>query len=843
MSPVEFVLSTFGRARLVGVVLVLLALVFFGAGFVFFMVDDGVLLALGDLFLLPGTWLLLGPTRLLSLARRAGPRGLGAFALGVCLVFAGWAASGLVVQVVGALELFGPTVPALLKTLRLIPGVGHVLALPPVAALLDALSVVSGGLSPNATYAMFALALAAGVPRLLGAGGGVGDAGSDPAAASAAAAAAAAAARKAAADAMDGGSAGSAAAEAAADAAAKAAATAAAAAAAAGGPPTAAWLLPLLVALAMAAGAVWCFTKESRSGSDVAAKGAAGSDAEAAGAESEAAVRAAAKAEAAADAVLLEAARKAVDAEEEEEEEEGEEGKAATTTSAASTDAQQFLKNKTGLLFGAVSSVSTGLLGALGVSKGDGGGGGAAAAAAAAAEEHVGDDDDDDDDGEAGGEDEDEAKEAGEEAGEGGAHVAIGSAEDDGMAWLGACDWVTMDSADVEAEIALLRHQGADGVVGVGVGGDDASAPGAAGAALHEEEDDARAADDAAAAKAVVERLSKPPPAGGFTLAESLRFEGVLRRCREEGSSDAAAQKAAELLPTFALLRWGAALTRAARENAQVRRAQLLGGIAQAATLCSPEQRQHHPESKAAASFPWLRDLRATLVNEGHTAAASACALADAEALIIEDARSAAAALGLDALAPPHWASPAVWTSGGCGDDVGGAAAEAAAVNLRAASTAEALEQALLAHCGAAEGAAEEGVVVGEDDDGEEDDGDEKKDATPSSGGATGGLLVPLQWLQPPRNAQVRNFPRMRAAEALRPLRRCLTAPASPRAALCRRPRMPVPTPPRSRSERTAASRRSSCTRIARTSAGTRLRCSCAGPHRAAAPPRSSARC
>ena len=96
--------------------------------------------------------------------------------MGVCLVFAGWAASGLVVQVVGALELFGPTVPALLKTLRLIPGVGHVLALPPVAALLDALSVVSGGLSPNATYAMFALALAAGVPRLLGAGGGVGSA-------------------------------------------------------------------------------------------------------------------------------------------------------------------------------------------------------------------------------------------------------------------------------------------------------------------------------------------------------------------------------------------------------------------------------------------------------------------------------------------------------------------------------------------------------------------------------------------------------------------------------------------------------------------------------------------
>ncbi|WFD26198.1 Golgi Transport [Malassezia nana] len=94
---------------------------------------DATLLALGNVLFLTGISLLIGPQKtLLFFARREKIRGTACFFAGIFFVFMRWAVLGMIIELVGFLNLFG--------FLRQLPVVGPLLSAPGVRQVMDQLA-------------------------------------------------------------------------------------------------------------------------------------------------------------------------------------------------------------------------------------------------------------------------------------------------------------------------------------------------------------------------------------------------------------------------------------------------------------------------------------------------------------------------------------------------------------------------------------------------------------------------------------------------------------------------------------------------------------------------------
>ncbi|SHO76945.1 Homodimeric protein that is packaged into COPII vesicles [Malassezia sympodialis ATCC 42132] len=123
----------------IGVGLVSGGLLFLVLGIVLFF--DATLLALGNVLFLAGIALLIGPQKtLLFFARPQKIRGTVCFFAGMALVFVRWTVLGMMVELVGFLNLFGDFFPVILSFLRQMPLVGPLLSAPGVRQVMDQLA-------------------------------------------------------------------------------------------------------------------------------------------------------------------------------------------------------------------------------------------------------------------------------------------------------------------------------------------------------------------------------------------------------------------------------------------------------------------------------------------------------------------------------------------------------------------------------------------------------------------------------------------------------------------------------------------------------------------------------
>lgn len=108
-------------------------------GIVFFF--DATLLALGNVLFVAGIAMLIGPQKtLLFFARKQKIRGTICFFSGMALVFLRWTFVGMIIEMVGFLNLFGDFFPVILNFLRQVPIVGQLLSLPVIGAAMDHLA-------------------------------------------------------------------------------------------------------------------------------------------------------------------------------------------------------------------------------------------------------------------------------------------------------------------------------------------------------------------------------------------------------------------------------------------------------------------------------------------------------------------------------------------------------------------------------------------------------------------------------------------------------------------------------------------------------------------------------
>ncbi|PWN33946.1 putative GOT1-membrane protein required for ER to Golgi transport [Meira miltonrushii] len=119
-------------------------LVSFGAFFLFLgiiLFFDGPLLALGNVLFTSGITLLIGPQKTFYFfARKQKIRGTICFFLGMLMVFARWTILGMIVEVIGFINLFGDFFPVILNFLRQLPFIGQLLNAPGVSAVVDKLA-------------------------------------------------------------------------------------------------------------------------------------------------------------------------------------------------------------------------------------------------------------------------------------------------------------------------------------------------------------------------------------------------------------------------------------------------------------------------------------------------------------------------------------------------------------------------------------------------------------------------------------------------------------------------------------------------------------------------------
>eukprot|EP00752_Nemacystus_decipiens_P012448 g11029.t1 len=117
-----------GLLALGGIFLFLGVILFFDAG----------LLAMGDVLFLAGITMTIGVRRtFVFFFKRKQVRGNLCFFSGIALVFLRWAVIGMVLQVIGFLNLFGPFIPIAVQALRATPVLGNLLNLPIVSTLVD----------------------------------------------------------------------------------------------------------------------------------------------------------------------------------------------------------------------------------------------------------------------------------------------------------------------------------------------------------------------------------------------------------------------------------------------------------------------------------------------------------------------------------------------------------------------------------------------------------------------------------------------------------------------------------------------------------------------------------
>lgn len=117
----------------IGVLMVGLGVLFLFLGIILFF--DSGLLAIGNILFLAGIPFIIGFSRTLQFlnpARQGKTRGIVCFWLGVFLVLWRWPMIGMVIEIVGMVEIFGTFLPIVLNFLRSVPYVGTVLQLPVV---------------------------------------------------------------------------------------------------------------------------------------------------------------------------------------------------------------------------------------------------------------------------------------------------------------------------------------------------------------------------------------------------------------------------------------------------------------------------------------------------------------------------------------------------------------------------------------------------------------------------------------------------------------------------------------------------------------------------------------
>jgi hypothetical protein len=125
----------------IGMLMVGLGVLFLFLG-VLLLFDSG-LLAIGNVLFLAGIPFLIGwrqAARFFDPRRKGKARGVICFFAGVLLVLRRWAVVGMIVEVIGMVEMFGTFLPLVVASLRGLPYIGPVLSAPGVAAVIDRLS-------------------------------------------------------------------------------------------------------------------------------------------------------------------------------------------------------------------------------------------------------------------------------------------------------------------------------------------------------------------------------------------------------------------------------------------------------------------------------------------------------------------------------------------------------------------------------------------------------------------------------------------------------------------------------------------------------------------------------
>jgi hypothetical protein len=126
----------------IGVLLTGLGFLFLFLGMILFF--DSGLLAIGNILFLAGFPFIIGFSRSLQffnpMRPRARVRGIVCFFLGVSLVLLRWGLIGMLVELVGMVEMFGTFLPMVIATLRSVPYLGTVLSLPIVDSVVDRIS-------------------------------------------------------------------------------------------------------------------------------------------------------------------------------------------------------------------------------------------------------------------------------------------------------------------------------------------------------------------------------------------------------------------------------------------------------------------------------------------------------------------------------------------------------------------------------------------------------------------------------------------------------------------------------------------------------------------------------
>ena len=126
----------------IGMFMTGLGVFFLLLGILFFF--DAGLLAIGNVLFLVGIPLMIGWRRALDFfnpMKRAGStRGVVCFVVGLLLVLYRWALVGIIVELIGMVELFGRFLPLVVTALRTLPIVGPILKAPLVDKIVDFLS-------------------------------------------------------------------------------------------------------------------------------------------------------------------------------------------------------------------------------------------------------------------------------------------------------------------------------------------------------------------------------------------------------------------------------------------------------------------------------------------------------------------------------------------------------------------------------------------------------------------------------------------------------------------------------------------------------------------------------
>ena len=122
-----------------------------GIGFLFLLLGvmlffDSGLLSIGDILILSGLFLIIGPSKLMKFfCKKDRVGGTATFFGGIMLVLIRWAKVGMIVQGWGFLNLFGSFFPVAITFMRATPVLGDVLKLPVIATIIDKLAGVGGG--------------------------------------------------------------------------------------------------------------------------------------------------------------------------------------------------------------------------------------------------------------------------------------------------------------------------------------------------------------------------------------------------------------------------------------------------------------------------------------------------------------------------------------------------------------------------------------------------------------------------------------------------------------------------------------------------------------------------